>query len=147
MTKEEIISKIIFEAERKIKQNTGFVVSLFCKIKDVHSNYEMARIIIKLCADEYGIQSEQLIGMSRVQNLCEARQMSMKFIKENTTFTLKDIGQLYLAKQKNKPPEPGKDHTTIIHGIKSIDNLLEYNKTVLDRYLRIKEYLNKIICL
>jgi len=75
MTKQEIISKIIFEAERKIKQNTGLVVSLFCKSKEVNSDAELARIIVKLCADEYGIPIDTLTAVSRHRLQCEARQV------------------------------------------------------------------------
>lgn len=145
MTKEEIISKIIFEAERKIKQNTGIVASLFCKGRESNSDSQLSQIIIKLCADEYGILVEQLIATSRVQVQCEARQVSMKFIRDNTTMTLKQIGELYLSRVKGGKATYGKDHTTIIHGIRSIENLLEYNKVVIEKCNRIQTDLNKII--
>lgn len=145
MEKQEIISKIIFEAERKIKQNTGIVVSLFCKSKEVNSDNELARIIVKLCADEYGISIETLIATTRHRLQCEARQVSMKLVRDNTTLSLKEIGELYMAKQKNKPPAFGKDHTTVIHGIKTIDSLLSYDKLVINKYNKILSDFNKII--
>ena len=145
MEKHEIISKIIFDAERKIKQNTGIVVSLFCKTKEVNSDAELARIIVRLCADEYGIPVEILINTTRHRLQCEARQISMKLVRDNTTLSLKEIGELYMAKRKNQPPALGKDHTTIIHGIKTIDNLLSYDKLVIDKYTKINGYLNSII--
>ena len=145
MTKQDIISKIIFESERKIKQNTGIVVSLFCKSKEVNSDNELARIIVKLCADEYGIPIETLIATTRHRLQCEARQVSMKIVRENTTLSLKDIGLLYMAKRKGYVAELGKDHTTVIHGIKTIDNLLSYNKLVIEKYNRILTDFNKII--
>jgi chromosomal replication initiation ATPase DnaA len=145
MEKQEIISKIIFDAERKIKQNTGLVVSLFCKTKEVNSDSELARIIVKLCAEEYGIPIETLIATTRQRLQCEARQVSMKLVRENTTLSLKEIGELYMAKRKGYAPALGKDHTTIIHGIKTIDNLLSYDKLVIDKYTKIKVHLNSII--
>jgi len=146
MTKQEIISKIIFEAERKIKQNTGLVVSLFCKSKEVNSDAELARIIVKLCADEYGIPIDTLTAVSRHRLQCEARQVSMKLVRDNTTLSLKEIGELYMAKRKNQPPALGKDHTTVIHGIKTIDSLLSYDRLVNDKYKRILTDFNKIVC-
>ena len=145
MEKQEIISKIIFEAERKIKQNTGIVVSLFCKSKEVNSDNELARIIVKLCAEEYGIPIETLIATTRQRLQCEARQVSMKLVRDNTTLSLKDIGLLYMAKRKGYVAELGKDHTTIIHGIKTIDNLLSYDKLVINKYNKILSEFNKII--
>ncbi len=145
MEKQEIISKIIYEAERKIKQNTGLVVSLFCKSKDVNSDAELATIIVKLCADEYGIPLETLTAVSRHRLQCEARQISMKLVRDNTTLSLKEIGELYMAKRKNQPPAKGKDHTTVIHGIKTIDSLLSYDRLVIDKFNRISASLNQII--
>lgn len=145
MTKQEIISKIIFEAERKIKQNTGMVVLLYSKSKEVSSDAELATIIVKLCADEYGIPVETLIATTRLRLQCEARQVSMKLVRDNTTLSLKEIGELYMAKQKNKPPAFGKDHTTVIHGIKTIDSLLTYDKLVKNKYNKILSEFNKIV--
>jgi chromosomal replication initiation ATPase DnaA len=145
MEKHEIISKIIFEAERKIKQNTGLVVSLFCKTKDINSDAELATIIVKLTADEYGIPLETLTAVSRHRVQCEARQISMKLVRENTTLSLKEIGELYMAKKKGELPKKGKDHTTVIHGIKTIDSLLSYDRLVIDKFNRISASLNNII--
>jgi chromosomal replication initiation ATPase DnaA len=145
MKKEQIISKIIFDAERKIKQNTGIVVSLFCKTKEVNSDNELARIIVKLCAIEYGIPIETLIATTRYRLQCEARQVSMKIVRENTTLSLKEIGELYMAKKKGRVAELGKDHTTVIHGIKTIDSLLSYDKLVIEKYNRILTDFNNII--
>jgi chromosomal replication initiation ATPase DnaA len=145
MKKEQIISKIIFDAERKIKQNTGIVVSLFCKTKEVNSDNELARIIVKLCAIEYDIPIETLIATTRYRLQCEARQVSMKIVRENTTLSLKEIGELYMAKKKGRVAELGKDHTTVIHGIKTIDSLLSYDKLVIEKYNRILTDFNKII--
>ena len=145
MTKQDIISKIISESERKIKQNTGLVVSLFCKSKDVNTDAELAQIIVKLCADEYGITVESLTGIRRHRLPCEARQISMKLVRDKTTLSLKEIGELYMARVKNKAPGYGKDHTTVIHGIKTIDSLLSYDRLVIDKFNRISASLNNII--
>lgn len=146
MTKQEIISKIIFEAERKIKQNTGIVVSLFCKSKEVNSDNEIAAIIIKLCAQEYGITVETLTASNRMRLQCEARQMSMKLIKDNTALSLKDIGLNYYSKRNGFKSQLGKDHTTVISAIKTIDNLLSYDKSVIDKYQRIADNIMLIRC-
>lgn len=146
MEKHEIISKIIFEAERKIKQNTGMVVSLFCKSKEVNSDNEIAAIIIKLCAQEYGITVETLIASSRNRVQCEARQMSMKLIKQHTTLGLKDIGLNYYTKRKGLESNTGKDHSTVISAIKTIDNLLSYDKAVIDKYQRLVNNIMLIRC-
>jgi chromosomal replication initiation ATPase DnaA len=69
----------------------------------------------------------------------------MKLVRENTTLSLKEIGELYMAKRIGYAPALGKDHTTIIHGIKTIDNLLSYDKLVIEKYNRILSDFNKIV--
>jgi len=132
MTKQEIIASILFKAEQEIRECTNESVRLYCKNKEVNTDAEVAEFIIKLCADEYNITVDTLIASTRMRIQCEARQMSMKLIKQHTTLGLKDIGLNYNSKNRL-----GKDHTTVISAIKTIDNLLSYDKTVIDKYQRL----------
>ena len=132
MNKQEIIASILFRAEQEIKECTGDSVILYCRNKEFNSNEDIASYIIKLCADEYNITVDTLTASSRNRIQCEARQMSMKLIKQHTTLALKDIGLNYNSKNRM-----GKDHTTVISAIKTIDNLLSYDKTVIDKYQRL----------
>jgi chromosomal replication initiation ATPase DnaA len=50
-----------------------------------------------------------------------------------------------MAKRIGYAPALGKDHTTIIHGIKTIDNLLSYDRLVIEKYNRILSDFNKIV--
>jgi chromosomal replication initiation ATPase DnaA len=65
----------------------------------------------------------------------------MKLIKQHTTLGLKDIGLNYNSKNRM-----GKDHTTVISAIKTIDNLLSYDKTVIDKYQRLVNNIMLIRC-
>lgn len=146
MTTNEIISKILFNAEQEIKECTGQTVSLYCKSKELNSDKEIAKYIIRLCADEYNITVETLIASTRMRVQCEARQMSMKLIKDNTSLSLKDIGLNYYSKRNGFKSELGKDHTTVISAIKTIDNLLSYDKAVIDKYQRLVNNIMLIRC-
>jgi len=141
MTKQEIIASILFRAEQEIKECTNESVRLYCKNKEVNTDAEVAEFIIKLCADEYNITVDTLIASTRMRIQCEARQMSMKLIKQHTTLGLKDIGLNYNSKNRL-----GKDHTTVISAIKTIDNLLSYDKTVIDKYQRLVNNIMLIRC-
>jgi len=141
MTKQEIIASILFKAEQEIKECTNESVRLYCKNKEVNTDAEVADFIIKLCADEYNITVDTLIASTRMRIQCEARQMSMKLIKQHTTLGLKDIGLNYNSKNRL-----GKDHTTVISAIKTIDNLLSYDKTVIDKYQRLVNNIMLIRC-
>jgi chromosomal replication initiation ATPase DnaA len=141
MTKQEIIASILFKAEQEIRECTNQSVRLYCKSKEVNTDAEVAEFIIKLCADEYNITVDTLIASTRMRIQCEARQMSMKLIKQHTTLGLKDIGLNYNSKNRM-----GKDHTTVISAIKTIDNLLSYDKTVIDKYQRLVNNIMLIRC-
>jgi chromosomal replication initiation ATPase DnaA len=141
MTKQEIIASILFRAEQEIRECTNQSVRLYCKSKEVNTDAEVAEFIIKLCADEYNITVDTLIASTRMRIQCEARQMSMKLIKQHTTLGLKDIGLNYNSKNRM-----GKDHTTVISAIKTIDNLLSYDKTVIDKYQRLVNNIMLIRC-
>jgi chromosomal replication initiation ATPase DnaA len=141
MTKQEIIASVLFKAEQEIRECTNQSVRLYCKNKEVNTDAEVAEFIIKLCADEYNITVDTLIASTRMRIQCEARQMSMKLIKQHTTLGLKDIGLNYNSKNRM-----GKDHTTVISAIKTIDNLLSYDKTVIDKYQRLVNNIMLIRC-
>ena len=141
MTKQEIIASILFRAEQEIRECTNQSVRLYCKNKEVNTDAEVAEFIIKLCADEYNITVDTLIASTRMRIQCEARQMSMKLIKQHTTLGLKDIGLNYNSKNRM-----GKDHTTVISAIKTIDNLLSYDKTVIYKYQRLVNNIMLIRC-
>jgi chromosomal replication initiation ATPase DnaA len=141
MTKQEIIASILFKAEQEIRECTNQSVRLYCKSKEVNTDAEVAEFIIKLCADEYNITVDTLIASTRMRIQCEARQMSMKLIKQHTTLGLKDIGLNYYSKNRM-----GKDHTTVISAIKTIDNLLSYDKSVIDKYQRLVNNIMLIRC-
>jgi chromosomal replication initiation ATPase DnaA len=141
MNKQEIIASILFKAEQEIKECTGDSVILYCRNKEFNSNEDIASYIIKLCADEYNITVDTLTASSRQRIQCEARQMSMKLIKQHTTLALKDIGLNYHSKNRT-----GKDHTTVISAIKTIDNLLSYDKSVIDKYQRLLNNIMLIRC-
>jgi chromosomal replication initiator protein len=141
MTKQEIIASILFKAEQEIRECTNQSVRLYCKSKEVNTDAEVAEFIIKLCADEYNITVDTLTASSRNRIQCEARQMSMKLIKQHTTLALKDIGLNYHSKNRT-----GKDHTTVISAIKTIDNLLSYDKSVIDKYQRLLNNIMLIRC-
>jgi chromosomal replication initiator protein len=141
MTKQEIIASILFRAEQEIRECTNESVRLYCKNKEVNTDAEVAEFIIKLCADEYNITVDTLIASTRMRIQCEARQMSMKLIKQHTTLGLKDIGLNYNSKNRM-----GKDHTTVISAIKTIDNLLSYDKSVIDKYQRLVNNIMLIRC-
>lgn len=146
MESKEIIIKIIEEAENKIFEATGNACKLFMKTNvDLLSYNEIGNKIIQICASEWGVEQSELISSIRRRTLVEPRQLSMYFIRKHTLLSLQEIGLLYLTSRPGQKEYYGKDHTTIIHAIKSVENLLEYDKRFANKYNRIAETINLIL--
>lgn len=64
-------------------------------------------------SEHYNIRLSELIGPTRVRTVARPRQIAMYLCKSLTTRSLPEIGRRF----------GGRDHTTIMHGIKKIDEL------------------------
>lgn len=85
--------------------------------------------IIDKIADYYKILPKDIKGKSRKRHFVKARFIAMYCIKNNTSLTLKTIGDMV-----------GRDHTTIIHSLKTIENTLSlhYNTDLKEELTEIK---------
>lgn len=70
------------------------------------------------------IKPHQLRAKTRVREVVEARQMIFHCLRANTDMSLNEIGKYY-----------GKDHATVLHGQRNVDNLLDIDKTFRIKYL------------
>jgi chromosomal replication initiator protein len=64
-------------------------------------------------SEHYNIRLSELIGPTRVRTIARPRQMAMYLCKSLTSRALPEIGRRF----------GGRDHTTIMHGVKRIDAL------------------------
>lgn len=75
-------------------------------------------VIIKSVAKHFGISIDDLKSKSRKKEVVTARQVAMYLAKEHTQYSLKAIGYHF----------GGRDHATVIHAIKSIQDALKDHK-------------------
>ena len=80
--------------------------------------------IINIVAAENRCPVELMLSPTRKREIVEARQMAMKMAKEFTTASLQLIGN----------EVGGKDHATVLHACKTVDNLCDTDKSYLGRY-------------
>lgn len=66
-----------------------------------------------LVAQYYGISAKDLLGKKRARNIARPRQMAMALIRELTQDSFPEIGQFF----------GGRDHTTVMHACKTIEEL------------------------
>ena len=69
--------------------------------------------IQKTVADYYHIKMVDLLSKRRTRNLTRPRQIAMTLARKLTTMSLPEIGKAF----------GGKDHSTVIHACKSVENL------------------------
>ncbi len=71
--------------------------------------------IKKEVADIYAISTRDIVSKKRTKNITRPRQIAMYFSKKYTQNSLLDIGVQF----------GGKDHTTVMHSVKRIEELLD----------------------
>ncbi|MCZ7534395.1 MAG: chromosomal replication initiator protein DnaA [Acidimicrobiia bacterium] len=87
--------------------------------------------IISAVAQYYEIPKTDIVGGSRRQPLARQRQVGMYLCRENTGLSLPRIGAAF----------GGRDHTTVMHAVEKITNLLQTDKAVYDQVTAITQQL------
>ena len=102
-----------------------------CKriLKDfINSNNKLinVEVIQNLVASHFNLNIQELLSPRRSRSLARPRQIAMYLAKQHTTNSLPDIGRKF----------SNRDHTTVIHAVKKIDELIkndnEIKKNVID---------------
>ena len=83
--------------------------------------------IQKTVADYYKIRVADLLSKKRSRSIARPRQVAMALAKELTNHSLPEIGDAF----------GGRDHTTVLHGCRRIEELRETEKRVDDDYLNL----------
>lgn len=87
------------------------------------NNYEIVQHIKGVVLQYYGISESIIFSKSRKREHVTPRQIAIYLIKKHTTLSLVGIG-------KNLVEGHIFDHSTVIHAIKTIENLLSYDKCI-----------------
>ncbi|MCI8455459.1 MAG: chromosomal replication initiator protein DnaA [Lachnospiraceae bacterium] len=90
------------------------------------------QLILEIVAEHFGIASQDLTGQKRSKELVFPRQIAMYLCDDMTEESLQNIG-------KNLG---GRDHTTIIHGIRKISAELKTNETLSNTISILKKKIN-----
>ena len=90
------------------------------------------QLIIEVVSEHYHISVDQIISKNRSSDIAKPRQIAMYLCKNMTSNSLDVIGSLL----------GGRDHSTIIHGIKKVTEEYESNETVRNTIETIKKKIN-----
>jgi chromosomal replication initiator protein len=98
-------------------------------VKTTKEMLNYAEKIIEKVSEYYKIQIKDIKGRSRKREFVKARFISMYLIRNNTSLKLKTIGDIV-----------GRDHTTVLHSLQTIQNTLSlhYDTDLKDELNEIK---------
>ena len=82
-------------------------------------------------AEHYNIRLSDMIGPKRLRNIARPRQVAMYLAKQLTSRSLPEIGRRF----------GGRDHTTIMHGVRKIEELMATDSQLSDDLQLLKRLL------
>ncbi len=88
--------------------------------------------IQKTVAEFYSIRVSELKSKRRSRQIARPRQIAMSLAKELTSLSLPDIGDAF----------GGRDHTTVIHAVKKVDELCKSDSRINDEYQQLLKVLS-----
>ena len=88
-------------------------------------------VIKKAVADYYEIPIKELNGVRRPKKIARARQIAIWLSKELTPYSLPEIGRKF-----------DRDHTTVLHAIRRIDEIVASNDIESNEILNLKRHLS-----
>ena len=89
-------------------------------------------LIIDMVAEHFGVTSSDILSKKRNSEFVLPRQVSMYLLRNTLDISLANVGKI-LGK---------KDHTTIIHGIKKIEEDILINEDLKNKIEIIKKKIN-----
>lgn len=85
--------------------------------------------IQKLVASYFNLNIQEMLSQRRSRALARPRQIAMYLAKQHTTNSLPDIGRKF----------SNRDHTTVIHAVKKIDELIKKDNEIKQSVIEIKK--------
>jgi len=107
-----------------------------CKriLKDfINSNNKSVNVefIQNLVASHFNLNIQELLSPRRSRSLARPRQIAMYLAKQHTTNSLPDIGRKF----------SNRDHTTVIHAVKKIEELIKRDNDIKQSVFELKKKL------
>ncbi|MFZ5376308.1 MAG: chromosomal replication initiator protein DnaA [Patescibacteria group bacterium] len=118
---EGVINFLRSEVELKGREINQQLVQDFLKI-DTSQKTRIIRIkpqdLIKKVATHYGVKQSAIKGKSRTKDLVYARHVAMFLLRNELKMSLEEIGKWF----------SGRDHTSVLHAIQRVDEIVQNNE-------------------
>ena len=145
---QEVINFLAYEVSSNVREMIGALnrILAFSKINGKSPNiYECKKIlkdfigynnksinvesIQNIVASHYNLNIEEMLSPRRSRSLARPRQIAMYLAKQYTTNSLPDIGRKF----------SNRDHTTVIHAVKKISELIKNDNEIKESIIEIKK--------
>lgn len=129
-----VLEYIAYTVDTNIRELEGVIVSLIAhaSLTQVEVDLELAKKVLKnivreidsevgidyiqkTVSDYFHVEQDDLKAKTRKKEIVIARQVAMYFSKDYTNHSLKSIGYHF----------GGRDHSTVIHALQSVDNMID----------------------
>jgi chromosomal replication initiator protein len=127
---EGLLLRVMTIAESRGEDASEELVSsaLSLNKEEKYNSFHPDEIIKNIC-DYYNVKPTQLKSAKRDAFLVRPRQIAMFLLKKELGLTLVEIGNLL----------GGRDHTTVMHGVEKVENMIE-NSLIPEDILRISKF-------
>lgn len=131
---DQVLEYIAYTVDTNIRELEGVIVSLIAhaSLTQVEVDLELAKKVLKnivreidsevgidyiqkTVSDYFHVEQDDLKAKTRKKEIVIARQLAMYFSKDYTNHSLKSIGYHF----------GGRDHSTVIHALQSVDNMID----------------------
>jgi chromosomal replication initiator protein len=131
---EDVVEYLAYSVDTNVRELEGVLISLIAhaSLTRREINLELAKQTLKNIVQEidsevgidyiqktvseyFGISVEDMKAKTRKKEIVISRQVAMFLAKEYTNHSLKSIGYHF----------GGRDHSTVIHAVQSVDNMME----------------------
>lgn len=102
------------------------------KILKLKSNF---LAVIDMVCNDYGVLYESIKSERKTKQINETRQIAIYLLRRHTELSLKSIGSFF----------GNRHHSTIIHAIQTIDDLISVDKSLSIKVNRISNRINRYI--
>ena len=144
---QEVLIFLASEVTTSIREMVGALnrVLAFCKVntksptvndckkilKDFINNKKTINVesIQNMVANYFNLNIQEMLSARRSRSLARPRQIAMYLAKQHTTNSLPDIGRKF----------SNRDHTTVIHAVKKIDDLMKKDNEIRQSVNEIKK--------
>ena len=97
------------------------------------NNQVTLQVIIDAVTNFYNVKLQDLQSRRRHKSITEPRQICMWLARKNTRFSLEEIGGYF----------GGRDHTTVMHSIKTVDGRSESDATYAAQVQQLNEQIKQ----